>query len=402
MEGVMSGCDSETVSVPATALAEVPLFAQLMKDPHVRLALRPVDAKWAYHTDEDKTPTGWNPFRAEIYVATTSAFADWMQCDREQTDLRSLNEGDKLIDEAMFVVHDYLHIWAHSAIRQLRPELDFGVGPITDENFEDHAFALLVSEAVATVGLDYWYLCCQRIEDVLNIGTKFTTLTNQYSERQKAEFERFNPDFAVQDPRFFELIARFYCTGRFPGFGADDVRRSPLLFGWLEHELAYGVSQRNYSRSWLKHFQLDAENSSAVADGRPVACDEDWQVQLLRDLGEMLWAKVKHDEESFIDPRCAPEDTWTAPTDRVDFRFTNVNTLEKRQQIVKKRDVTASQAMWLCQMKARRRCPVGDKEAQAAIKAAANSPVATRWVLDQLPLMDGVEGDGVRDMFFLS
>ncbi len=394
--------ETDTAFVPASALSQVPLLGQLLEDPNAQLVARPVDANWAYHANESKPPAGWNPFRGEVYFAANSAFAEWMNCNQETCDLRILNENDKLLEEAMFAVHDYLHAWACAAIRQLRPSLEFGTGPITDQNFEDHVFAMLVGEAVATVGLDYWYLCCERIDDLLDIGTRFSSLTNKYAERNVGEFLRFNPDFEVQSPDFFGVIARFYCTGRFPGFSREDVQRSPLLMGWLEHELSYGVSQRRYSRAWMRHLQQAPTSLvERTTDGAAVECDQPWQRRLVAELGEMLWAKVKRGDRSLVTD-CLPERTWTAPRDRVDFRFTNVNALPASERTARAGQSPMSSRLWLSQMRGRRRCPREDKDALAAIKAVEGSPAAARWALSQLPLMEGVDEDDVRDLFFLA
>ncbi len=54
-------------------------------------------------------------------------------------------------------------------------------------------------------------------------------------------------------PEFFDELAEFYCTGVLRGFGVEDLRRSPLLLQWLEHELRYGQRQREYARQWFAH-----------------------------------------------------------------------------------------------------------------------------------------------------
>lgn len=306
------------------SLLQIPLVARALADPRMRPVARAVDAGWAYERFIKKVSPGFNPFAGQIIFASQSRFGHWRS--RPQQSARSLNHEDRLLREVCFYVHDYLHNWTYGVIRVLRPQAELGFGRIFTRNFEDLTFLHLVTEAAATVGLDYWYLATIAVNDVCPIGSHFGQLTVTYREEHLAEYRRARPGLVVQAPEFFEELVSFYCTGEIHGFDARDLQRSPLLFTWLSHEVAYGVRQREYTRAWLAHL-----GAVALAErdlGRPVRCDKPWQRRLVRSVGEALWGLVKHGADfqiEVIDPR----DAWTArgrPT--IDPRFVNLGCLE--------------------------------------------------------------------------
>lgn len=317
-----------------TALHELPLVRQMLDDEGVRFVRRPIDQRWRYERRVGGSAGGFNPYRFEIQVPQQSALALFLDGG---TDLRELNRGDFLLHELMFAVHDHLHAWAVAMIRDLAPDLGFGEAPLTAENLEAHAFCHLLTEAVATVGLDYWDLAGRHLGDDLDLGSPFVTLTSSYHEDHREEFARWCPELTVQSPGFFGLMARFYCTGRFPGTDREALGRSPRLLHWLEHELLYGVTQRRYTRQWLHHLGgLTAPVSDADL-GEPVACDAEWQESLVDALGERLWEKVKLDRARPIGARPAFS-AWAAPTDGpLDFRFTAASALDAPFDAIRER-----------------------------------------------------------------
>jgi hypothetical protein len=88
-------------------------------------------------------------------------------------------------------------------LHERRPDLSFASldGEVID--FEDLIFCHLLTEAVAVAGLDYWYLSCVELNDVVDLGTTVRNLTIPYHERQRAEVRRFCPSLEVQTPEFF-------------------------------------------------------------------------------------------------------------------------------------------------------------------------------------------------------
>lgn len=317
------------LSSSGSALEAIPLVRQLLDDPGVRIVRRGIDQHWHYASVLNHALGGWHLYRPEIYTARESALAQWL--DDRDGDLRLHNEGDRLMHELLFAVHDYLHAWAVAEVAHLRPQLGIGRAPITRESLEHFAFVQLLTEAAATVGLDYWYLSCVDVPALVGIGSTLRTLTVSYREEHASEYRHFNPDFAVQRPEFFTAIANFYCTGRFGGFDQQALKRSPRMLSWLKHELSYGQLQRRYTRQWLQHLAGGDWFSTAAQLHAPVSIEEPWQAELTAELGQRLWEKVKQDAPSrrFV-RELMPRDGsgWQSPDDRpLDFRFTNFNAL---------------------------------------------------------------------------
>ena len=227
------------------------------------------------------------------------------------------------------MVHDYLHAWAARWIAALCPESGYGTAPITRSNLEKFTFCHLLTEAVATVGLDYWYVCTLDVNKELDLGTDLSHFTVSYRENYEPEYRRFFPGFTAQRPDYLSDITRFYCTGDFFGFGKEDMERSPLLLKWLSHELEYGETQREYSRSWLAYLSSEKIVFSAAQLKAPVAVDEAWQATLIGQVSELLWSKVKSNKLE-LPPAWSGGRGWKATGKKpCDFRFLNWNALQK-------------------------------------------------------------------------
>lgn len=296
----------------------------MLEDPGVDLVARGIDARWHYEKIIPAKLGGFNAAAGSVYYPAKSFMARWLR--KPESSARKDNESDFLVSEVLFAVHDYLHVWAYRAINELNPSLGFGMGEITRANIDDLVFCHLASEAAATVGLDYWYLCTLSLNDVCDIGTTLDRgLTVGYHERYGREYGRYGAGLRVQDKAFFASVAHFYCSGIFHGFEANALRESPLILRWLDHELRYGQCQRRYARQWLaflsrEHLFQDAESLDA-----PVPVTQKWQRRTLRDLGELLWDKVKNDRVHEFAFRFKGRG-WRSPPQRpADFRFVNLN-----------------------------------------------------------------------------
>jgi hypothetical protein len=304
------------------SLLRVPLVRQFLNDPAIRIVVRGVDHRWVYNNYLKGSMGGFNPFTSSVFVPAHSLLGDFLEAPERSG--RDFNVKDQLVNELFFAVHDYLHIWSFHAIHHLAPELGFGRAPITDANFEDLVFCHLVTEAAATAGVDYWYLSTVDLNTVCDIGTALRALTVSYQEAHLAEYRRFDPELEVQTADFFPTLTAFYCTGDFPGFGPDDVQRSPLLLEWLSHELIYGEKQRVYTRQLIG--SLSGRGMRGTDLTQQVSVEGEWKEDLVQRLGELLWRKVKDDELlSFPAP---PGDAWSWPaSDDPDYGFTNFRRL---------------------------------------------------------------------------
>ena len=296
-----------------------------MADPIASLQPRQIDRNWYYSGQVRQSVTGFNPTSSKIFYDQRSALADWLP--NQQKSARLFNERDHLVREVLYSIHDYLHIWAYHAIASLRPQLKLGWGKITDETLEDFAFAHLLTEAVATAGLDYWYLSTVNLNEVCPVGTRLKNLTVSYREEDLREYQRFNPRLIVQEPDFFEALSLFYCSGILDGFAIGDLGRSPMLLHWVEHEIRYGARQRKYIRMWLRYLGGAQATPLRKLDA-PVQIDKKWQRELIRQLGQLLWEKVKEDRLHTFGTGWNARATWRAPEGSpFDFRFVNYHSL---------------------------------------------------------------------------
>jgi hypothetical protein len=312
-----------TVRHPSSLL-HLPLVERALSDSTVRYVRRGVDARWSYEGDVATSLTGFNPTTGCVFYRSHSHVARWL--GDPGGDTRNYNPSDKLMTEMMFLVHDYLHVVAYQWIAGLRPDLGFGSAPVTKDNYETFVFCHLLTEAVATTGLDYWYLGRIDLDRELGLGTDFTALTVSYHARHEDEYRRFYPQFTAQRASFFPELVKFYCTGEFLHFGKEDLARSPRLIQWLNHELRYGENQRVYTREWLAFLAHDGVDLPRGGAGAPVKVTEPWQKRLAREVGDRLWAMVQLGEAPTDRRTLEPNETWRSSRKRPsDFRFLNWN-----------------------------------------------------------------------------
>lgn len=305
------------------SLLNIPFIRQVFCDLSFRFVERSTDVNWTYNRNLPIALTGFNPFEFTFFYGQDSCFAAWL--GNPFGSARELNDNDLLVKEVLFMGHDYLHAWSYSAIDRLFPSLRLLHGAITAETFEDYVFCHLVTESAATVGLDYWFLCQHSVNEFCPIGSNMGALTVGYREARLPEYRRFCPDLEVQTPDFFHTIANFYCTGEFPGFDADDLRRSPQLLSWLRHELSYGETQRKLTRRWLAYLAAEPIALDEQALAAPIATDTPLRRQIIEELAPLLWAKVKNEGPRLDLERPATPPARHAPLDRPpDFRYVNL------------------------------------------------------------------------------
>lgn len=310
------------------SLLRVPLVKRVFTNLDFRLVSRGVDAYWTYQKAIPITVSGFNPLQGAYFYSTNSFFSRWLR--QPFSSARDLNENDLLVTEVLFMVHDYLHAWAYQMIEKLRPGTGALSKPITPDNIEEFSFYHLLSEAVATVGLDYWFLSVKDVNCFCDIGSTKGPITVSYREAHLSEYRRFCPDFEAQTPEFLSRINDFYCTGKFPGFDASDLRRSPRLLAWLKHELRYGVTQRKLTRSWLMFLSEEPIEIPEAELSAPLAVTPELG-QLAEELAAALWRLVK-DDEDLCGPWTQAELPRSSSRDRQpDFRFLNLNCWEPEQ-----------------------------------------------------------------------
>lgn len=306
------------------SLLNIPLVRQAVE--HVNkdiLVPRAVDNRWVYQEVIPINIGGFNPISGKIYCGSHSTLSKWIPVAHKSA--RPLNATDRLVYEVLFLVHDYLHLWAYQLINKIMPQMGFGKKRVTPQNFDDFVFFHLITEAVAVVGLDYWQLCEREINEFCPIGSSIKSLAVTYSEKQLPEYRKFNPDFEAQSPEFFEQIATFYCTGEFPGFDSTDLKNSPMIYDWIRHELDYGESQRVITRQFFSQFLPGGLKFSHEQLKKPIKVNKKWQKDLIKKVGQHLWDKVKNNIDDKLEiPKSKPKRPQKQ-TDLGDFRFFNYN-----------------------------------------------------------------------------
>lgn len=310
------------------SLLRLPLVRQMLTDPSIQLLPRKIDHNWFYQGVIPSAVGGFNPFTQTLFYGSTSITQEWLK--NPGRSFRPLNGEDYGLTEVLMLVHDYLHAWAYRELQALSGKRAFGIAPITATNLEDCAFFHIVSEAVATVGLDYWFLASVDLNSVIPIGSRVRMLTAQYHLTYLPEFRRFNPTFDPHRREHFSEVARFYCSGKIQGFAPAALRDSAIVSHWMSKELLYGELQRAYCRRWLRFMGgIRDKNASPANDRRPIHCSATWQREIIETLGQRLWRKI-HGQES--DATHAFQ--WSGlpqkqtRTRELDFSFLNLNALE--------------------------------------------------------------------------
>jgi hypothetical protein len=329
------------------SLLRIPLVDMMLRDPCVGFATRAIDASWHYLQILPTALAGFNPAAGKVFVPARSRIAAWLDAPAEGARLH--NDADRLLREVLFAVHDYLHIWAYRVIRERLPDLPFDRTDAEGIDFEDRIFCHLLTEAVAVAGLDYWYLSCVELNDVVDLGTAIRNLTIPYHERQRAEVRRFCPSLEVQSPAFFQTLVEIYCGGTFPGFDPAALRQSPLVLEWVHKELQYGRLQREYSRQWFGYLLDRRADESSAQLRRPCEYDKPWQVALTQELGELLWNKVKHGRmNTFSAASAQGDDGYRRIPGRLDFRFVNARCVDlDDDRVMARADGNPESTRWL-------------------------------------------------------
>jgi hypothetical protein len=311
------------------SLSEIPLFKYILNQKKFPIVLRNVDARWNYY-GISLGLNGFNPYLGKIFIAENSCLAEWIKGGKKND--RHHNIKDLLIREISFLAHDFIHAWSVQFLRTKLPSLDIGSCLITKENFEDLAFCHLLTEAAATVAIDYWFLSTMNIGKECNLGSDFKTLTVSFHESNSDEFKRFNPDFNAQTPEFLGHIARFYCNGIFTGYGIEDLEKSPIIRTWLEKEISYGNEQRISTRSWLSYLSNNKVTLKSTDLDKPIKLIKNWQKQIINELSIALWDLIKNNIDCLKDTKHITKQMgWHRSEELpIDPRFTNLSRINQK------------------------------------------------------------------------
>ena len=290
-----------------------PLFAHLLEDGRISLCPRGFDPRWNYQRIVPFSVSGFNPLTQKIYFSQRSRLAERLQAQAQ--DGLSDREDPHLNYELLFSQHDYLHSWSVLAINELMPELGYGLVPITRENYEDFVFCHMLTETMAVVGLDYWYLSIQPRRRFFVVA---------YYEQDLDIYRQSIPDLLIQDPAYFDRLLEAYCLGTFRGFSSEKAHNNALLKQWLAHELGYAIKQRRYTRLWLAFLASETIPLTDATEKGPIRMDKPWMRDLAASVKTMLWEKVKDNRQSHFTQPFDAKASWKAPLEKIrDFRFIN-------------------------------------------------------------------------------
>ncbi len=303
----------------AGRLARLRPVAHALRDPYFEVVLRPIDASW-HHAGITGAMGGFNPPRHCYYAARESAFSQWFATP-ETFHCPSDCALELAIDVLRFA-HDYVHSWAYRLIATLLP--DFHVAtPRTTEALDKQAFFLVLSEAVAVVATDYWYLSLRGLKERCGTSFDLGPCTVHYRERYLRTYRKSNPSLTVQTPGLLDRIAWLYSTGEFEGFSEQDLLDNRKLADWMVRELLIAPRQRIVSRSWLSYLSgLAINDTTRVEKFRTLA---QHHAALIEEIGHRVWLKVRHGRHDFIPIRLDQGNWFVCHDGPLDCRYANLN-----------------------------------------------------------------------------
>lgn len=282
------------------ALTDLSVVQWLLGEEEFTLKSRAVDMRWEYAgLFPEAINVGFAPFGDTILCPRISASATWLESPQRR-DFALLNLDNRLLREVLFQVHDLFHMWAYRRMMNHTKGFAFGLVPIDEKTLSDYVFCHLVSEAAATVGLDYWYLSQRSLGDLFGLHLDFKGLAVSYSQEMDIALAK-RTQISVHSPEFFSFICELYTTGNLPGVEAKVLERVPILTNWLSHELQYSEVQREYSYRWFSYLgglPLPSKRQCLA----PMRADTPWRKEVVRDVGSALW-RMTQQQNYHLEPQ---------------------------------------------------------------------------------------------------
>ncbi len=312
------------------SLLRIPLVDFVIHQNAANIVERPIDNQWYYQNLLATSTVGFNPFCGSLFCAKNSVLNKWLPDAHRSA--RPYNNEEWLIYESLFLVHDYLHLWT---VSELLKEFDYLTADqiVLDQKvISDLEFIYMMSEAVATVGLDYWYLSKVNINEICPIGSRMVALTSPYREVDLHRYRVFNKDFVVQDISFFHWLVSGYCSGDFYGFTVADIKKDAKLFDWLAKEITIGNKQLQFIRQWLFYMAgLDIPSGGELNQAIDMGIGN--RQSMVEKIGRKLWNISQGTELPVMKPYHI-ELKSSKPLIYHDFRFKNIRVLANWQELV--------------------------------------------------------------------
>ena len=318
-----SGFDSEF----SRRVARLRPIAHALADPYFKVVNRPVDASWT-SAGITKSSAGFNPAHHVFYAAKQSLFAEWIAAP--DTFRCPVDRRKELAYEAVIFAHDYLHSWGLRLISELCPGFRIKT-PENQAELREQAFFLILSEAVATVGLDYWYLSKAGVEERTGADFQLGPLTIKYFEKYLPLYRRADPDLTIRTPQFFDRLFRLYSLGEFHGFSETDLAEIEQLDDWMRGELRISRHQRNLALNWLSYLGGIPIDGAIRADR--FGDNPKKHAWLVAEIGRRLWQKIRYGQHDFVPLRSDPG-KWEIHHDGpADCCFMNLNRVGERELV---------------------------------------------------------------------
>lgn len=301
-----------------------PLVQFVFEQDEAPLTRREIDTTWHNKNIIPIPTTGFNPWAKKVFHGRNTYLEKFLCPDAHPL----IDDVDSCLNEIFFAVHDYVHVWC---IARLLPHFPHCAQPgalAGGAYNRDFAYLLMMSEVVATVSIDFWYLLYADFKQDIGSDCRFTTLTTIMKRTDIDKARTISPGFSVRSPEFLEWLAKAYFHSAFDGFEAASYSTLNEIAPWLMREKWLSGAQRRIGSNWLSYlsglpcngeqpieFELDTERGAAA----------------LEEISAELWELFG---TARPDRLCA-DMNWNISlpamdTSRIDFRYVDLTKLDRR------------------------------------------------------------------------
>ena len=225
-------------------------------------------------------------------------------------------------------MHDFVHVWCIARLLPYFPHCAQPGALAGGTCNRDFAYLLMMSEVVATVSIDFWYLLYADFKQDIGSDCRFTTLTTIMKRPDIDKARTISPNFSVRSPEFLEWLAKAYFRSAFEGFEAASDASLNDIAPWLMREKWLSAAQRRIGSNWLSYLSGLPCNGEQPID---FVLDTERGAAAMQAMTAELWDLFGSTRP---DRLCADMD-WTISlppmdTSRVDFRYVDLAKLEHR------------------------------------------------------------------------
>jgi hypothetical protein len=303
-----------------------PVVRSMIDDTSIRFIPRRVDMRWYYRKAVPICVTGFNPFRNGIFYGQHSFLAEIISSSNAPI----RKDLDWYLYELFFAAHDYVHVWC---VQELTRELGAfeDAAMLRDRNQQRRfIYTLLLSEAAATIAIDYWLLCQRPVSRILPRRPTFSALTTSFTHRDAARLRKIDAKMDVASKSFFDWLATAYFTGRFDGPSGSWGRLSGMQIDWVSAERVQANKQRRIATAWLSYLVGSRVVDDSLYRGMSEYAD------LTRHIAEELWRCCFAGKQLKTRNKGEVNTVFSQPKTNIDFRFVNVRDVDDLRRHVMK------------------------------------------------------------------